>query len=535
MQAKEFFDVGLKAYDGDKNAAREFFDKLAPTVVRITKAFGVLPGFAMAKCVIESGYMTNKWNEVAEAMAGVKMKKKAHDYNNIFSMNCFEENKKYLEGLPAPAWTGYRDTFGDWGPHGNDTESMVFKYEPWKAYKTIEDAIEDWCANVRYQAYSHGHIWNPEDLVSQLLATESYTPEGSSAGVRAGLHFAWQEQVMQLYEEYKLNNYDKENAMVTMTTANLDKHIADAYAYAHNNCEYGPTDTHFPPGEPVNPGEKGVIDCCGLVFRAFYTMGRLASALNINQIPLLCKSAGMKRSTDPNDVWKHHCVVCMQDKHLKNTEHVSHVYYSLGGSGLQKISKYDLGSNDRIKAPQPYSNVPVNEWTDKRNFYCCFYVDESSVYEDVPEFRNSAPAYAEVVAACGIYAGPGTVYRKLGALKPGEEVLVHGIVTNSAGNNWKAVKVISRGLFGYVGSGGVKTRQFAAYDGRVSGTDGSLALRVGAGAGSSKTANIPEGALIYVDGMATAPNGSSWLHVVYKKKSKKLRGFASAKFIEKRG
>ena len=228
MQARDFYDIGLKAYHGDKDAARAFFAKLAAVLVPIAKIYAVLPSFAMAKCVIESSYMTNEWNHVAEAISGKKLKAKAQAYNNIFSMNAFSENQKYLDRLPLPAWASRRDTFGDYGPHGDSDDALTFAFEPWKAYRTVEDAIEDWCANVRYQAESHGHCWNPSDIHAQLIATESYTPEGSREGVRDGLHYYWQEQILQLVEQYGLSQYDREDKTMTkvkVTTAVLDEHV----------------------------------------------------------------------------------------------------------------------------------------------------------------------------------------------------------------------------------------------------------------------------------------------------------------------
>ena len=528
MQARDFYDVGLKAYYGDKDAARAFFAKLAAVLVPIAKIYAVLPSFAMAKCVIESGYMTNEWNHVAEAISGKKLKAKAQAYNNIFSMNAFSENQKYLDRLPLPAWASRRDTFADYGPHGDSDDTLTFAFEPWKAYRTVEDAIEDWCANVRYQAESHGHSWNPSDIHAQLIATESYTPEGSREGVRDGLHYRWQEQILQLVEQYDLNQYDREDKTMTkvkVTTAVLDEHVKRAYEYAHAHCHYAPTDRHFP------PFEDGAADCVGLILRAAYTLGYNFGAKNIDQVIGLCLSMGMIKSTDISDAWKNHGVVCMQDKCNAGTQHVNHVFYSLGGTGASNISKYDLGSNDRIKAPQPFKPVRVNEWENRMNFLCVLYVPDKGEdkLDDVPAFTVESEQYARIVKAAGIYAGPGTAWRKIGSVKPGDEVLCRGIVTNQMGHLWKAVR-LPGGLCGYVGSSAVKVVKFSPYNGAVKGTDGSLSLRVGAGGGCYKITDIPEGETVRVDGAATAKDGGRWLHVRFGR----LRGFVSAAFVKKR-
>ena len=207
MQAKDFYDIGLRAYNGNLDARLEYFEKFSSIVIPIAKKYGLLPSYVMAKSVCETGYMTDAWNATAEKLSGKKFKRKAQDYNNIFCMNCWGANQEYLDYLPIPAWNSYKATFEDYGTHGYGTTFHV-KLEPWKSYKTVEDAVEDWCANIRCQSAKHGFEWNPTDLKSQLLATESYTPEGSPDGVRAGLHYQWQESIMSLYEQYGLKKYD---------------------------------------------------------------------------------------------------------------------------------------------------------------------------------------------------------------------------------------------------------------------------------------------------------------------------------------
>lgn len=524
MQARDFYDIGLKAYYGDKDAARAFFAKLAAVLVPIAKIYAVLPSFAMAKCVIESGYMTNEWNHVAEAISGKKLKAKAQAYNNIFSMNAFSENQKYLDRLPLPAWASLRDTFADYGPHGDSDDALTFAFEPWKAYRTVEDAIEDWCANVRYQAESHGHCWNPSDIHAQLIATESYTPEGSREGVRDGLHYYWQEQILQLVEQYGLSQYDREDKTMTkvkVTTAVLDEHVKRAYEYAHAHCHYAPTDRVFP------PFADNAADCAGLPLRAAYTMGYNNGRKNINQVPEVCEAMGLVKSTDPNDAWRHHGVVCMQDKHLTGTAHVSHVYYSLGGSGLDRISKFDLGSDRRIKCKQPYTGVPVNEWANDRNFLCVYYVKEKTFREDTPYFKALSAGVGRISVKTGLYAGPGTAWRRIGTTDVGAEVILRGVVTNDSGNQWRSVCYNS--MQGYVPVKAVVETSFDPYVGMVSGTDGSLSVRVGAGVGAYKVGDIPEGKNVEVDNLAFADDGGKWLHI----RVGKIRGYVAAQYVIK--
>ncbi len=302
-----------------------------------------------------------------------------------------------------------------------------------------------------------------------------------------------------------------------MTVENLDANIKRAYEYAHTNCHYAPC-----LGYP--PMENGCSDCAGLGSRALYTMGYLDHAANIDMIGVLCEKAGMKKSTDANDVWKHHSVVCMQDKHLAGTVHVSHVYYSLGGKSLEDINKYDLGSNQRIQAQQPFRNVAVNEWSDKRNFLCCYYLPDEKL-PDEPKFVTECETLGIVVKEAGIYAGPGTAWRKLGTAKVGNTIVLRGIVLNPSGNLWRAVRYGN--TEGYIFATAVTQKNFAEHDAFVRGTDGTLSVRVGAGGGCRKIADLKEGSKVRVIGKAKAADGKVWYNV----KTKKLYGFVSGDYL----
>lgn len=151
-----------------------------------------------------------------------------------------------------------------------------------------------------------------------------------------------------------------------ITQKALDSAVKSAYEFAHAHCKYGPSDRCFP------PMEDGIADCVGLILRALYTLGTNTCKRNINQALELCEISGLKKSVDFNDVAKYHCIVFMCHKNDPNN--VYHVYYSLGGKSVASISKYDLGSDERIRTIQPYNNVPANQWTDKYNFMCLYHV-----------------------------------------------------------------------------------------------------------------------------------------------------------------
>lgn len=518
MQAKEFYKIGARAYNGDSNAIIEYFEKLSVIAIPIAKKYGILPSYVMAKSILETGYMTDIWNATAEKLSGKVFKKKAQDYNNIYCMNNWKENQQYLDYLPAPKWASYKTQFEDWGTHGYGSTFHV-NWEPWKSYECIEDAIEDWCANLRCQSEKHGFNWNPSDLKSQLLATESYTPEGSPEGVREGLHYSWQENIMKYYEKYNLQKFDKEVeekvlVKVEVNEQNLDAHIKSAYDYARTNCHYGRTDTHYP------PGGIGYIDCVGLIYRALYTMGFFPKVENIDMVQSICKAAGMKMSTDINDVWRHHGVVLMQGNHLYGTPHVTHVYYSLGGKSVDDISKFDLGSDERIKLDQqPYNHVPVNEWKDKYHFLAIWYSDKK--IEPVP-FKNKFTGeklFDAVVRSkyCVAREFGGKSNNLLFKIPAGSKVPVYAVVSTTKLNKWLYIKY--NGCYGWVIKTAFKDITYKIPNDiyKVAGTpDNSLTCRIGAGTEYRvfpKIKSLPNGKSVKVINELTATDGSKWKNI----------------------
>lgn len=536
MQASEIFQVGKLAYNGDDAARREWIAKIAPLAVRYGAVYGVLPSLAIGKAITESGWASDLYELELEKRFAVTLGRKAQGHNNIVGMNAFAENRLYLPNFPKPAWNSYQEVFYDCGPHWYNGKYTMVSGEVWKHFRSVEDCIEDWCANIRFQAAARRSGWPKEmdiiqraadggwgrTLEEQLVAIESYTPEGTKAEV-PGMHFQWQDEILRLADTFGLRAFDREVVMERekVTTVNLDRHIERAYEYAHAHCHYAPTDRVFP------PFADNASDCAGLLFQAAYTMGYNNGRKNINQVPEVCEAMGLVKSTDPNDAWRHHGVVCMQDKHLTGTAHVSHVYYSLGGSGLDRISKFDLGSDRRIKCKQPYTGVPVNEWANDRNFLCVYYVKEKNFREDTPCFKALSAGVGRISVKTGLYAGPGTAWRRIGTTDVGAEVILRGVVTNDSGNQWRSVCYNS--MQGYVPVKAVVETSFDPYVGMVSGTDGSLSVRVGAGVGAYKVGDIPEGKNVEVDNLAFADDGGKWLHI----RAGKIRGYVAAQYVIK--
>ena len=535
MQALQLYTIGKQAYNGNKQAKQEWFKKLSKIAIQIGSIYKICPSLILCKAVIESGWGTDLYQEQLEKQFSVKMQRKAQKHNNLMGMNAFELNCKYLNNFPKTKWNQYKTIFEDYGPHIHNNKYVLTPNEPWKSFINIQDCFEDWAANMRFQAQYHNKKWG-NSLKQQLIAIESYTPQGQVA-TSEGMHFSWQDDILKLYNDFNLQKYDKEAitdnmSTVKLTTANLDQHIKKAYEYAHNhNCKYGPTDRYFP------PMEDNYADCVGLALRAFYTMGYNNGRKNINNILKLCEDAGMTKSTDINDVWKYHGIVCMQDKVNAGSLNVGHVYYSLGGTSINNISKYDLGSNERITANQPFHNVRVNEWIDRRNFMCFYYIKETvkTKKTPIPKYKSPLWTKGQIKKRVGIYEGPGSGWNKLGILEIGTLVDFSPRITNENGKDWRRVRTIENEKIkydGYVYSSSVGGMPvFKAYKSKVKnlGNNDFAALRIGPGIIFNKIDELKSGTNLTVQN-SIINNNELWLYVTIEETKKK--GYVSATLIE---
>ena len=501
MKASDFYGLAHAAYNGSDDARRGWFKLLAPIAQKFGQVYGVLPSLILAKAAIETGYGSDLYEEALEETYGIQMAGKAQNHNNLLCVNGFAENRKYLDSFPAPAWSHYRRLFTDYGTH-YDGDRIIVKVESWKDYDSVEDCIEDWCANMRYQADKNHRIWTG-DIRGQLLAIESFTPEGSKAE-RKGMHYEWQDQIVTYYERYRLSTYDEEAfpmAKQKITVASLDREIRQAYEFAKSYCVYGPTDRFFP------PMEDGLADCVGLALRALYKLGYNNDRHNINDIHKLCIAAGMKRTDNANDVCRHHSVVCMCP--IGDRANVAHVYYSLGGQN-GTIDKYDLGSNYRIHSAQPFRGVRINEWPNEREFLCAYYVPDDASFTADELFR--AKAKQDVILRD--IAGKG--HAAVCLIRAGEEVSVLGAVSTTLLNRWFFVKYKDK--FGFVYSGSFTYKKYTIPKKKmtVDAPDGELNCRVGPGLSCpifKLKPSLKNGAKVRILNAITDASGILWYSV----------------------
>lgn len=91
-------------------------------------------------------------------------------------------------------------------------------------------------------------------------------------------------------------------------------------------------------------------------------------------------SYGWKKITNPKDLRRGDFILMKKNGQTTATWEW-HAFALTEYISNSNVSKYDTGSDKRIKEKQPYVKVPLNEWVGKRSFYCGF----RAPYEDAIE------------------------------------------------------------------------------------------------------------------------------------------------------
>lgn len=156
-----------------------------------------------------------------------------------------------------------------------------------------------------------------------------------------------------------------------MTSKDIIASVANFYQIAHNgNYAYG--DSHSLP-----PCADGITSCDrGAVARPLWDLGfknqpagGVTVAADRWMEPYLLKW-GFKKITDQNKLKAGDIVIFRNANMTPNAGW--HAFILTAFVSTSNVCKYDFGSQDRIRAGQPFTNVPLNEWAGIRWFYCAF-------------------------------------------------------------------------------------------------------------------------------------------------------------------
>ena len=175
----------------------------------------------------------------------------------------------------------------------------------------------------------------------------------------------------QYYNLYKNRKVNTTMAKQQITNKTFLAAVRNSYLKAHNgNYRYG--DSH---GWP--PTSDGVTSCDRLVADALYNMGytdqpRIAnstSGITVNNVDTYLPRYGFKKITNKANI-KPGAVIGVG----QNGNQITHVFVVVDYDPKSDLcSKYDFGSQDRIRANQPYRNVKLNEWP-SRHFIAAYNV-----------------------------------------------------------------------------------------------------------------------------------------------------------------
>lgn len=197
-------------------------------------------------------------------------------------------------------------------------------------------------------------------------SNKEYDRNGDSCAVKT---YAW--------NDAKIRNFcyiDYEDGMNASQLINACKGV---YEMAHNGrFKYG--DSHSLP-----PCADGIISCDRLIARALWNLSytdQPAGGITVLNMESYLVNHGFTKITDQNQV-KAGDIVLMKWNGETQPSARWHTYLvtavTKSGSTIT-INKYDMGSQERIEAAQPFVACPINQWPSTRSFYAIFRADDKS-------------------------------------------------------------------------------------------------------------------------------------------------------------
>jgi len=160
----------------------------------------------------------------------------------------------------------------------------------------------------------------------------------------------------------------KEEKMIYTTPAKWISQVRKAYLYGHNNCHYG--DSHGTP-----PCSDGFMSCDRMIALAAYNTGwrdQPAGGITVLNMEAYLLKWGWSKITKQADLQKGD-IVLMKSTGTDRPTAAWHTFALTAYDPATKTcSKYDAGSEARLRASQPFTGVPLNEWGTTKSFYCGF-------------------------------------------------------------------------------------------------------------------------------------------------------------------
>lgn len=160
-----------------------------------------------------------------------------------------------------------------------------------------------------------------------------------------------------------------------ITGEQLRRQIAHVCEYARTHgWRYG--DSHSVP-----PCQDGWIACDRMIARALWDLGyrdQKAGGWNVRELASALPRWGFKVSHNMADVRANSIVIVG-----RGADQYYHAFFVVSRSG-NNCTKYDCGSNDRVRTVQPFVNVPIMEWSD-RFFFAVYWLEDGGEKKTAPE------------------------------------------------------------------------------------------------------------------------------------------------------
>ena len=160
-----------------------------------------------------------------------------------------------------------------------------------------------------------------------------------------------------------------------LTDADICKSIANVAVTAKKlNWPYG--DDHDNPPCPPIACDRGI-------FRALWDLDpkfrdQKPGGETVYTADAYLLKHGFEKNTDQNKI-KPNSIIFMKWTGSKSFDWRDHMFFCVSyNNATKRCTKYDFGSNDRIRAGGYFVNVPFNEWSDKK-FYASYNLKGGSV------------------------------------------------------------------------------------------------------------------------------------------------------------
>ena len=162
-QAKDFYELGDRAYNGDEAAINEWIEKVGK-IVQDTNTYGMKKSLIIAQIINESGWISTHASKLS-------------DYNNILGINT--DMGRITPDMQDSTWSKRRTsgvtTVTQWNSSGT---SVIPSNEDMRYYNSIEECIEDY-SNVLY--LYHPECKGSNNLEDYRSFLESYTPNPNAS------------------------------------------------------------------------------------------------------------------------------------------------------------------------------------------------------------------------------------------------------------------------------------------------------------------------------------------------------------------